>query len=87
VCKILYFDGISGSVTLRAVVPIADLKSLLPNDLRFIGDSYSELITGRQAETFIEVTTEEQQAECRAGFYSAGARPLEFEGCLRALGG
>jgi len=87
-CKILYFDGSSSSVTLRAVMPLADLKSLFrSNDLLFVSDSYSDLTVGREPETFIEVTVEEQQAEWRAGFYATAKKPLDFEDCLRSLCG
>jgi len=85
--KIFYCGGSSGRLgMLRAVVPVADLSTVLSKEnSKYVGKSFPKMTEAGPSCTVIEVASEEKQGLWKAGFYRAAKGPLEFEDHLRAL--
>ena len=81
--KIFYCGGLAGRLgTLRAVIPVADLASVLSNDgSKYLGKAFPQM---KETGTVIEVTASERGL-WKAGFYRAAERPPELENHLRGL--
>lgn len=81
--KIFYCGGLAGRLgTLRAIIPVGDLDSVLSNDgAKYVGKAFPEM---REAGTVIEVAPSERGL-WKAGFYRAAERPPDFENHLRDL--
>ena len=70
---------------LRAVIPVAELSSVLSNDKpKYVGKSFPKMSQTGPVSTVIEVVKDEQ-GQWKAGFYRAAEGPLEFENHLRAF--
>jgi len=85
VAKIFYCGGSSGRLgTLRAVVPLADLKRLMSEEaLDYVGQSFPELKQNSSPCTVIEIMADEENGNSIAGFYLIEKTPLHFEDSLR----
>jgi len=81
--KVFYCGGLSGRLgILRAVVPVADLQTVLSNDRsRYLGKSFPKI---KEAGTVIQIAPDEQGL-WKAGFYRATKGPQDFEDQLRGL--
>jgi hypothetical protein len=83
--KIYYCGGSSGRLgMLRAVIPAAELSSVLSKDAKYLGKSFPKMRQTDPQSTVIEVVRDEQ-GQWRAGCYRAAKGPLQFEGHLRAF--
>jgi hypothetical protein len=80
--KIFYCGGLSGRLgMLRAVVPVADLQTVLSKDgSKYLGKSFPQI---KEAGT-VQVAPDEQGLS-KAGFYRATKGPHDFEDHLRGL--
>lgn len=81
--KIFYCGGLLGRLgILRAVVPVADLHTVLSKDCsKYVGKSFPKI---KEAGTVIQIAPAERGL-WKAGFYRATKRPLDFEDHLRRL--
>jgi hypothetical protein len=71
---------------LRAVVKLSILTDLLTTlTADYVGECFPVPQEENSSSTVVEVTSEETQADWRAGFYRINRRPLEFEELLRSL--
>lgn len=81
--KIFYCGGLSGRLgTLRAVVPVDVLHTVLPKDgSKYVGESFPKV---KEPDTIIQVGPDEQGL-WKPGFYRARKGPLEFEPHLHGV--
>ena len=85
--KIFYCGGSSGRLgMLRAVIPVADLSSVLSQEHpKYVGKSFPTIKQTGPACTVIEVVPDEKHGQWKVCFYRAAKEPLEFEDHLRTL--
>ncbi len=85
--RIFYLDGTSNNLgMLRAVVPLAELASLLSKEHpSYVGLCFPRSARPGAPSTLIEVTADEAQPAWPVGFYRLSMIPLQFEDTLRSL--
>jgi len=82
--KIFYCSGSSRMGTLRAVIPLADLFTVLREEIpNYAGPSFPELGEDSAPCTVIELMSDEEEPDWKAGFYLLDKEPVHFEDGLR----
>jgi hypothetical protein len=72
--------------TLRAVIPLADLFTVLCEETPiYAGPSFPDLDGNSVPCTVIELMPDEEEPELKAGFYILEKKPVHFEEGLRTF--
>ncbi len=87
VAKIFYCGGSSGRLgVLRAVMPFSDLKPLVSDESPgYVGQSFPAASPDSSAHIVLEIVSDEEDGDWKAGFYLIDKGPLHFEESLRTF--